>query len=250
MKRWPNNKLGTPFMTVAVAIVFVAAAGTVFGAYPVMVTNFQATLMPLLQKYVTAPVQQQMQKVWSDEVQLKKEPGLIDSSKVTIADYDNSPYLNNMFDSQFPKYFGSYAQDRSGWEMAAKASTMPKIPSTDLSFSQYQSATRVGSVLIAGPPEKTTAGMGSAQTADAKLRDLRRQANIASYEQSNEGVYIAERYRKELSAFSPSSFDGPTVKSDQAVKDMAKLMYYNAMLQAETLQVLARGEVKNVLGNR
>mgnify|MGYP001198581990 FL=1 len=59
---------------------------------------------------------------------------------------------------------------------------------------------------------------------------------------------MAERFRKELSSFDPAYIDG--AKSDQAVKDLAKLAYYNAMLQSEMLAVMSQGEMRRALEGR
>lgn len=81
-----------------------------------------------------------------------------------------------------------------------------------------------------------------------KLRDVLNQASVAAYERAAQGTYVAERFRSELSGFSPAVFDSG--KSDQAVKDLAKLTYYNAMLQSEILAVMSQGEMRRALEGR
>jgi len=217
----------------------------------VTVTNYQV-LMQMIQRMVTQAITDKIQSVWNEEVRIKLEPGKLNTKGVTFTNYDMSSSIKGMVSDYMVNGTGAFST-ASGkyYDETARSKAQLSLPLAGSDFSQFQKKTREVSILIAGAPGGGTARMKHFSTADfaaLKLRDVFSQASVATYERAAQGTYIAEKFRSELSAFSPSAFDSG--KSDQAVKDLAKLTYYNTMLQAEILAVMAQGEMRHALEGR
>lgn len=217
----------------------------------VTVTNYQI-LMQMIQRMVTQVITEKIQAVWNEEVKIKLEAGKLNTKGVTFTRYDMSPYIKSMISDYMVSSTGAFST-ASGkyYNEVVRSKTQPGLPLAGSDFSQFQRKTREVSVLIAGAPGGGTARMkhfSTAEFAALKLRDVFSQASVATYERAAQGTYVADRFRSELSTFSPSALDSG--KSDQAVKDLAKLTYYNAMLQAEILAVISQGEMRHALEGR
>ncbi|MBP1749532.1 MAG: hypothetical protein H6Q52_2071 [Deltaproteobacteria bacterium] len=228
-------------------LIFFIVATSAFGM-AVTVTNYQM-LMPMIQKMVTQVITQKIQSVWNEEVRIKLEAGKLNTKVVTFLNYDMSPAIKNMVSDYMVNDTGAFST-ASGklYNDMAKSKAQLSLPLAGSDFLQFQKKAREVSILIAGAPGGGTAKMKHFSTADfaaLKLRDVFNQASVAAYQRAAHGTYVAEKFRSELSAFSPSAFDSG--KSDQAVKDLAKLTYYNAMLQSEILAVISQGEMRQAL---
>lgn len=231
-------------------VVFLLLATSAYGT-AVQVINFPA-LMSMVQKMVTQAITDKIKAVWDEEVKVKLEPGSINTRAISFVKYNTSSFTDNMISQYMKNNAGAFAKgDGKLFTETAKSKTAPVIPSANSDFKEFQKKVREVSVLLAGAPGGGTGRMKHFTTAEyaaAKLRDVFNQASVAAYEKASEGVYVAERFRKELSSFDPAYIDG--AKSDQAVKDLAKLAYYNAMLQSEMLAVMSQGEMRRALEGR
>ncbi|MEN6617123.1 MAG: hypothetical protein ABFD12_11245 [Syntrophorhabdus sp.] len=220
-------------------------------ATPVIVTNFQQ-LMPMIQKMVTQVITEKIQSVWNEEVKIKLEPGRINARAISFLKYDMSSYTQGMISQYMRNNVGAFAKgDGKYFTEVAKSKAQLSLPSANSDFSQFQKKIREVSVLLAGAPGGGYEKMKHFSTADfaaVKLRDVFNQASVAAYERAAQGVFVAEKFRSELSSFNPSQID--SAKSDQAVKDLAKLTYYNTMLQSEILAVMSQGEMRHALEGR
>jgi hypothetical protein len=231
-------------------LIFFILATSAYGTV-VTVTNFPM-LMPMIQKMVTQVITEKIRSVWNEEVKIKLEPGRINTRAISFLKYDMSSSTQNMLSQYMTKSAGAFAKsDGKYFTEIAKSKVQLSIPTVDAGFSQFQKKVREVSVLLAGTPGGGYEKMRHFSTADfaaVKLRDVFNQASVAAYERAAQGVFVAEKYRSELSSFNPSQID--TAKSDQAVKDLAKLTYYNTMLQSEILAVMSQGEMRHALEGR
>ena len=236
--------------TLCAFFIFFVLATSAYGT-AVSVTNYPM-LRQLIQKMVTQVITDKIKSVWNEEVQIKLEPGKLNPKAVTFTKYDMSSSTQNMVSGYMKSGTGAFSTgDGKYFIEVAKGKVQLSLPLAGSDFSQFQNRVREVSILLAGAPGGGTAKMKHFSTADfaaVKLRDVFNQASVASYERASQGVYFAEKFRSELSAFSPSAFDSG--KSDQAVKDLAKLTYYNAMLQSEILAVISQGEMRHALEGR
>jgi hypothetical protein len=235
----PGTTLGKVICGVVIFFLLVTSAyGTA-----VQVINFPA-LMSMVQKMVTQAITDKIKAVWNEEVKIKLEPGTINTKAVSFLKYNISSYTDKMISQYMKNNTGAFAKgDGKLFAETAKNKTSSTIPSANSDFKEFQKKIREVSILLAGAPGGGTDKMKHFTTAEyaaVKLRDVFNQASVAAYEKASEGVYVAERFRKDLSSFDPAYIDG--AKSDQAVKDMAKLAYYNTMLQSEILAVMARAK--------
>ncbi len=217
----------------------------------VQVINFPV-LMSMIQKMVTQAITDKIRSVWNEEVRIKLEPGIINTKGVSFTKYSMSSYTDQMISQYMKNNTGAFSKgDGRYFAEAAKSKTPVTIPSANSDFKEYQKKVREASILLAGPPGGGAEKMKHFTTAEyaaVKLRDSFNQASVAAYEKAAEGVYVAEKFKKEMTPFNPVYIDG--VKSDQAVKDLAKMTYYNAMLQSEILAVMSQGEMRRALEGR
>ncbi len=244
LRKYIGTKTGKIFCLFLVFSIFATSA---FGM-AVTVTNYQM-LMQMIQKMVTQVITEKIQSVWNDEVRIKLEAGKLNTKGVTFINYDMSSSIKNMISDYMINSTGAFST-ASGkyYNEMAKSKAQLSLPLAGSDFSLFQKKAREVSILIAGAPGGGTAKMKHFSTADfaaLKLRDVFNQASVAAYERAAQGTYVAEKFRSELSGFSPSAVDSG--KSDQAVKDLAKLTYYNAMLQSEILAVMSQGEMRHAL---
>lgn len=242
-----GTKTGKAICGILIFFVFVTSAyGTA-----VQVINFPV-LMNMVQKMVTQAITDKIKAVWKEEVRIKLEPGTINTKAVSFIKYNMSSSTDKMISQYMKNNAGAFAKgDGKYFTEAAKSKTSVTLPSVNSDFKEFQKKVREVSILLAGAPGGGTDKMKHFTTAEyaaVKLRDVFNQASVAAYEKAAEGVYVAERYRKELSSFDPAHIDG--AKSDQAVKDLAKLAYYNTVLQSEILAVMSQGEMRRVLEGR
>jgi hypothetical protein len=231
-------------------LIFFLLATSAYGT-AVQVVNFPA-LMSMVQKMVTQAITDKIKAVWNEEVKIKLEPGTINTKAVSFARYNMSSYTDKMISQYMKNNTGAFAKgDGKHFAELAKSKAVPILPSVNSDFTEFQKKTREVSVLLAGAPGGGTDRMKHFTTAEyaaVKLRDVFNQASVAAYEKAAEGTYVAEKFRKELSSFDPAYIDG--AKSDQAVKDLAKLAYYNTILQSEILAVMSQGEMRRALEGR
>lgn len=251
MKDRPGMIPGTAMGKVICGVViFFLLATSAYGT-AVQVINFPA-LMSMVQKMVTQAITDKIKAVWNEEVKMKLEPGTINTKAVSFVKYNMSSYTDKMISQYMKDNTGAFAKgDGKYFAEAAKSKASITLPSVNSDFKEFQKKVREVSILLAGAPGGGTGKMKHFTTAEyaaVKLRDVFSQATVAAYEKAAEGAYAAERYRKELSSFDPARIDG--AKSDQAVKDLAKLAYYNTMLQSEILAVMSRGEMRRTLEGR
>jgi len=231
-------------------VIFFMLATSAYGT-AVQVINFPA-LMSMVQKMVTQAITDKIKAVWNEEVKVKLEPGTINTKAVSFLKYNISSFTDKMVSQYMKNNAGAFARgDGKLFAETAKSKTAPTIPSANSDFKEFQKKIREVSILLAGAPGGGTDRMKHFTTAEyaaVTLRDVFNQASVAAYEKASEGVYVAERFRKDLSSFDPAYIDG--AKSDQAVKDLAKLTYYNTMLQSEILAVMSQGEMRRALEGR
>ncbi len=251
MRRTMLRCISTRTGKILCAILFLCILATSAYGTAVTVTNYQ-TLMPLIQTMVTQVITEKIQSVWNEEVKMKLEAGKLNTKGITFTNYDMTSSIKSMISDYMVNSTGAFSTASGKYYNELARSKAPLgLPLTGSDFSQFQKKTREVSILIAGAPGGGTAKMKHFSTADfaaLKLRDIFSQASVATYERAAQGIYVAERFRGELSGFSPSAFDSG--KSDQAVKDLAKLTYYNTMLQAEILAVMSQGEMRHALEGR
>ncbi len=231
-------------------LMFFVFATSAYGT-AVQVINFPV-LMNMVQKMVTQAITDKIKAVWNEEVKIKLEPGTINTKAVSFIKNNMSSYTDKMISQYMKSNTGAFAKgDGKYFAEAAKSKASVTLPSVNSDFKEFQKKVREVSILLAGGPGGGSDKMKHFTTAEyaaVKLRDVFNQASVAAYEKAAEGVYMAERYRKELSSFDPVHIDG--AKSDQAVKDLAKLAYYNTLLQSEILAVMSQGEMRRALEGR
>lgn len=217
----------------------------------VQVMNFPS-LMTMIQKMVTRAIVDKIGAVWNEEVKIKLEPGIINTKAVSFTKYSMSSHIDQMITQYMKNNTGPFSKgDGKYFAEVAKKNVPLVIPSASADFKEYQKKIREASVLLAGAPGGGIEKMRHFTTAEyaaAKLRDAFNQASVASFEKAAGGIYQAETYRKQLSSFDPARIDN--AKSDQAVKDLAKLAYYNTMLQSEILAVMSYSEMRRALEGR
>lgn len=238
-------------LALAVALVFALSSFAIAG-YPVAVTNFPM-LMTLVQQQVTTMITQTIQQIWQEEVNnIKMRAGLVNGSGLLSNVFGTSyTQFTDNFVGQFNNQLGSFAPSRgsgyNAWVDNVRRSIL--VPSTSTAASNptgYMNSTRPVSILIAGAPagiDPSTAS--SSDMAVANLRNVQKQYRIQSLEQSSEATIIAEKFKAEIQRFNPSSWDRSY--PEQAVKDVGKMLYFNAMLQAEILKTLGKAEQKNAV---
>lgn len=252
-----------------VAIVFVLVLYATAHSTAVSVVNYPS-LMSMVQRMVTQVITNKIQEVWNKEVKVKLEPGIINTSGITIPGINMESWTEKVVGDYVGKVGGFIGKDNKFYMDIAKREAALAFPAASETVSDFQKKTREISILIAGGPTGTTdlgkyfkervdafikAGkskveaelQAATELAGIKRRVLMQQASVSSFEKASEGIYMAEKAKKELAAIKPSSFDG--IKSDQAVKDLAKIMYYNTMLQAQTLSVMSNGEMSHALSS-
>lgn len=253
-------------ITAVAALLMLTACATVYGT-AVSVVNYPS-LMGMVQKMVTNVITNKIQDVWNKEVGIKLEPGIINTSAITMPNINMESWTSQMVKEYVGKQGGLLGSDGSYYTNLARKGTVLAFPGASDGVSDFQKKTREISVLLAGAPNAQmsdlekfykarlahlTKSIGSeraekqviSELGQAKIADLVQKSNVASFEKASEGMYIAEKARKELATIKPSSFDG--VKSDQAVKDLAKMMYYNTLLQAQTLAVMSNKEMSDAI---
>lgn len=247
LRMFLKMKSGRIIITVAIFLVVASSAY----ATAVRVVNFPA-LMSMVQKMVTQAITDKIKAVWNEEVKIKLEPGSINTKAVSFIKYNMSSYTEKMISQYMKNNTGAFAKGTGKYfAEAAKSKTAVTLPSVTSDFKEFQKTIREVSILLAGAPGGGTGKMKHFTTAEyaaVKLRDVFSQASVAAYEKAAEGAYIAEQFRKEMSVFDPAYIDG--AKSDQAVKDLAKLAYYNTILQSEILAVMSQGELRRALEGR
>lgn len=251
MKERIGNFLGkTSGNALCAFLVFFLFVTCTYGT-PVSVINFQQ-LMTMIQKMVTQVITDKIQSVWNEEVKIKLEPGRINTRAVSFLKYDMSAYTQGMISQYMRNSVGAFSKgDGRHFTEIAKSKVQLSLPALNSDFSNFQKKVREVSVLLAGAPGGGYEKMKHFSTADfaaVKIRDVFNQASVAAYERAAQGVFVAEKYRSELSSFNPSQID--SAKSDQAVKDLAKLTYYNTMLQSEMLAVMSQSEMRHALEGR
>lgn len=239
-----RTRTGKILCTFLILSIFATSA---FGM-AVTVTNYPM-LMQMIQKMVTRVITDKIQSVWNEEMRIKLEPGKLNPRGVTFGNYDMSTFTKTMISDYMVNSSGAFSTaSGKNYNEVARSKVQPSIPLAGSDFSQFKKKAREVSILIAGAPGGGIAKMKHFSTADfaaIKLREVLNQASVAAYERAAQGTYVAEKFRSELSAFNPTVFDSG--KSDQAVKDLAKLTYYNAMLQSELLAVMSHGEMRHAL---
>jgi len=247
IKTFPARKTGK---IITAAAIFLILAASAYGT-AVQVVNFPV-LMNMIQKTVTQAITDKIKSVWNDEVKIKLEPGMINTKAVSFVKYDMSSYTDRMISQYMKNNTGAFSKaDGKYFAEAAKSGTPVTIPSVNSDFREFQKKVREVSILLAGPPGGGADRMKHFTTAEyaaVKLRDTFNQASVAAYEKAAEGAYVAARFHRELSSFDPACID--SAKSDQAVKDLAKLAYYNTILQSEILAVMSQGEMRRALEGR
>lgn len=247
IKAFLGKKAGKIITAVAIFFVLVSSAyGTA-----VQVVNFPV-LMNMIQKTVTQAITDKIKSVWNEEVKIKLEPGMINTKAVSFVKYNMSSYTDRMISQYMKNNTGAFSKaDGKYFAEAAKSRTPVAIPSVNSDFREFQKKVREVSILLAGPPGGGADKMKHFTTAEyaaVKLRDTFNQASVAAYEKAAEGAFVAAQFHRELSSFDPACID--SAKSDQAVKDLAKLAYYNTMLQSEILAVMSQGEMRRALEGR
>lgn len=242
-----GKKMGKAILgTLIIFVLATSAYGTA-----VQVINFPV-LMTMIQKMVTGAITDEIKSVWDKEVKIKLEPGSINTKAVSFIKYSMTSSTEQMISKYMKNNTGVFSKSAGKYfSQVARSAAPVVIPSTSIDFKEYQKKIREASILLAGAPgggSEKIKHFTTAEYAAAKLRDSFNQASVAAYERAAEGVYIAEQYKKEMTSFDPSYIDN--AKSDQAVKDLAKLTYYNAILQSEILAVMSRGEMRRALEGR
>ncbi len=251
LQRAKMRAVGTILIVVLLStLVFapIASAG-----YPVSVVNWPM-LMTMVQSQVTTIITNYINSIWQKEVALKLQPGLINGG--ALQGIFNQHEYSTMIDTygrRFGATMGSFARDavsgKQTWEGAIKNVNSQTIPTFTFANaysnpSAYMNSAQTISTVIAGPPAAANMEKMSNDDIGALQRgDLHRQMSAKSFQQASEAVIIAENYKKQLASFNPSSFDGKY--PEQAIKDVAKLLYFNAMLQAETLKVQGQAEQRH-----
>jgi len=221
---------------------------------------------------VTNVITSKIQDVWNKEVAVKLEPGIINTAGITIPSINMSSWTEQMVSDYVGKAGGRFGNNGKYYKDLAQREAGLGFPAPSQPVSDFQKKTREISILMAGAtnvnlselqnyartkverlvkqsiPRAVAEKQVIEELGQFKKSDIKQKANVASFEKAAEGVYMAEKAKKELAAIKPSSFDG--VKSDQAVKDLAKLTYYNTILQAQILSVMSNGEMSNAISSR
>lgn len=251
MKERLRNILGTKAGKVICAVLIVFLLATSAYGTAVQVINFPV-LMTMIQKMVTQAITDKIKSVWNEEVKIKLEPGTINTKAVSFIKYSMTASTEQMISQYMKNNAGAFAKGTGKlFSDLAKSKTPVVIPPVSADFNEYQKKIREASILLAGAPGGGTDKMKHFTTAEyaaVKLRDSFNQASVAAYERAAQGAFVAEKYKKEISFFNPTYIDG--AKSDQAVKDLAKLAYYNTILQSEILAVMSQGEMRRSLEGR
>ena len=264
-----KNAVSTKTGALIAAILIVALCSTAHST-AVNVVNYPS-LMGMVQKMVTNVITNKIQDVWNKEVAVKLEPGIINTTGITIPSINMGSWTEQVVSDYVGKAGGRFGNNGKYYKDLAQREAGLGFPAASQSVSDFQKKTREISILLAGAPNAKLSDLQNYAKArieylakhsvdraaaerkvieelgQFKKSDITQKANVASFEKAAEGVYMAEKAKKELAAIKPSSFDG--VKSDQAVKDLAKLTYYNTILQAQILSVMSNREMSHAISS-
>ncbi|MEM4669099.1 MAG: hypothetical protein QW650_01060 [Thermofilum sp.] len=234
----------------------VFAAGQAFAAFGVSVTNFGQLVNQLVDKGFKM-VANKMEEIFKRELDIKKLPGLLKDPKgVTLRAFrDFVPWSDEFVRLVGSKGLLGIVEDRRAFEegmrlfreVVSKGAVVPSPTIASSSPERYMEEVRKVSVLLAGPPVEMRQDLNPAAKRKVALDNAGRQALVSSYERSAQAVVVARRLREELKNFSPEAIDSAT--PEQAVKDLAKLMYYSVMLECEQLEVMALAEMRGAIGD-
>lgn len=239
----------TKMIAVLVTVFFVfAVVSDASAAFPVSVVNWPM-LMSLIQQQVTQMIVNMITNVWREEVMIKLMRGLlniVDIQKFVQMDFTGfTDALTSTFGTQLGSFASNHISGLRSWESVVQSTIqIPLLRDALGDGQQYMNQMRSVSRLLAGAPANyDRSKMSLPQLADAQLNDIMKRFSIESFEQSGEAVVIAENYKKEIQSFKPSDLD--SAYPEQAIKDMAKMLYLNGMLQAEILKTLGKAEQRN-----
>jgi len=187
LRRFFGKKVGK---TLTAAAIFFILAASAYGT-AVQVVNFPA-LMNMVQKTVTQAITDKIKSVWSEEVKIKLEPGMINTKAVSFVKYNMSSYTDRMISQYMKNNTGAFSKaDGKYFAEAAKSKTPVTIPSVNSDFREFKKRVREVSILLAGAPGGGADKMKHFTTAEyaaVKLRDTFNQASVAAYEKAAEGA--------------------------------------------------------------
>jgi hypothetical protein len=170
---------------------------------------------------------------------------------VTGVFIDRNHYAENLITREWGGKYSSFApnHDRVNAELnSIVARDEISVPTSELAVTnpqEFDRRNRETSRLIMGVRQRASTATSSDRYLNHK-RDILTQYNVIANEQGGEAVKVASRFKEEIKKqFSPGAIDGGL--PDQAVKDLAKLMYYNALLQAEILKTMGKVEQRNAV---
>lgn len=265
LKKFVRTKTGKAFIALAFLLVL---CGTVHST-AVTVINYPF-LMQLAQKTITDAIRSKIQEVWQKEVASKLDPGIIKVEGLTMPNVTAN--MSNWTDTFLTDYKGGYFGNNPAWYAQLAKKNAPLVfPTAAEGIGNFQKQVRDISIAIQGipsgvSPENLAAlykneitkqlqinggNQAAAEKAAAmviathKKAAINNDVTVAVAESGFEGTYMADTAKKELAKISPGSFD--SIKSDQAIKDLAKIMHYNAVLQAQILKVMSAGEVRSAI---
>jgi len=264
LKKLVRTKTGKILIgCVLVLVLYTAAHSTA-----VTVTNYPY-LMQLAQRTITDSIRSKIQEVWQKEVASKLEAGFIRPAGLAMPNATTN--MSTWTDTFISDYKGGYFGNNSAWyAQLAKKNTPIAFPTPAEGVGSFQKQVRDVSIAIQGLPSGLDTGnLGTfykqeftgrfeatkdraaaekyalMQVARHKKVALDKTAAVAASEAGFEGIYMGDAAKKELAKINPGSFD--SISSDRAVKDLAKIMHYNAVLQAQMLKVMSAGEVRSAI---
>lgn len=265
IKKLARTKTGRIFTGCALVLLLYGAANST----AVTVINYPY-LMQLAQKTITDSIRNKIQEVWQKELSGKLEAGFIKADGLTMPTVTSN--MADWTDTFLSGYKGGYFGNSSAWYAQIAKKNAPLVfPTAADDITTFQKHVRDISIAIQGIPSGINSdnlaafyknefakqlelhGGNQAQAEKAALAELARHkkaalnndVTVAVAESGFEGTYMADKAKKELARISPRSFD--SIKSDQAIKDLVKIMHYNAVLQAQMLKVMSTGEVRSAI---
>ncbi|MBT9166698.1 MAG: hypothetical protein DDT19_00022 [Syntrophomonadaceae bacterium] len=228
----------------------------------VAVANYPV-LTKMLQQLVVQPINNMLMEIQQKLEGIKKSPGSIGkpvqdaiSRDIKMINRERITSMGNL-SASYGRDFGAFAEveatDPSGkWNQVINNPTKQvfNLPQPkDGNFQAYKDTVDKQTVIVAGPPRKTSKRQwddtGTAAKADIVESDLYRSQSARSYTVSAYAYYQAEKMSKNLDKIQPSKID--SAYSDQAVKDIAKLAYFNAIIASKQLKVSAHAEMRKSL---
>lgn len=251
IERFKKRQLRRGLLTGVMVLFFVGAAWAV----PVEVINYQA-LMTLIQKQLTDQITKKLYTLWQQELeQWKEKPGLFgmagsavyaDSIGTTLA-CNNGERITDGYEKLWGQSYGSFASgtDTTAWNKAVGQSSVKLPADKDCNAGTDPNSELVLGLIAGSRGNFDRSTMSEPDIAQMQLEDLRKQTAMKAWNLSVQNSAMAAQAKKGLKDFSPSNWDNAL--PEQATKDMAKMIYFQTLMEADSMQAEAAHEMRKAV---